>query len=125
MLWQTFSHLWVKSLVPRGGHNIIEPAQHGVAVVTGESHRKFPARLYGSSKAVTPCALSGPAAVPLTRCCIFWKNHQEKMHFWGVAPKRLFRVRMGATAYTHIGSDRDVVASNLSHPAACVCACGA
>ena len=93
MLWQTFKHLWVESLVPRGGHNIIEPAQHGVAVVTGESHRKLPPTLYGSSKAVTPCALSGLAELPLTPCCIFWKNDQERKDLQGVAPKRLFRVR--------------------------------
>ena len=29
------------SLVPRGGHNIIEPAQHGVAIVVGEPYREF------------------------------------------------------------------------------------
>jgi 3-deoxy-D-manno-octulosonic-acid transferase len=29
------------SLVPRGGHNIIEPAQHGVAVVTGNYTENF------------------------------------------------------------------------------------
>jgi 3-deoxy-D-manno-octulosonic-acid transferase len=29
------------SLVPRGGHNIIEPAQHGVAVVTGNHTENF------------------------------------------------------------------------------------
>jgi 3-deoxy-D-manno-octulosonic-acid transferase len=29
------------SLVPRGGHNIIEPAQHGVAIVTGNHTQNF------------------------------------------------------------------------------------
>jgi 3-deoxy-D-manno-octulosonic-acid transferase len=29
------------SLVPRGGHNIIEPAQHGVAIVTGNYTENF------------------------------------------------------------------------------------
>jgi 3-deoxy-D-manno-octulosonic-acid transferase len=29
------------SLVPRGGHNIIEPAQHGVAIVTGTHTENF------------------------------------------------------------------------------------
>ena len=29
------------SLVPRGGHNIIEPAQHGVAIVVGKPHGEF------------------------------------------------------------------------------------
>jgi 3-deoxy-D-manno-octulosonic-acid transferase len=29
------------SLVPRGGHNIIEPAQHGVAIVVGEHTENF------------------------------------------------------------------------------------
>ena len=29
------------SLVPRGGHNIIEPAQHGVAIVVGNHTENF------------------------------------------------------------------------------------
>ena len=29
------------SLVPRGGHNIIEPAQHGVAIVVGKHTENF------------------------------------------------------------------------------------
>ena len=29
------------SLVPRGGHNIIEPAQHGVAIITGKHTENF------------------------------------------------------------------------------------
>jgi 3-deoxy-D-manno-octulosonic-acid transferase len=29
------------SLVPRGGHNIIEPAQHGVPIVTGNHTENF------------------------------------------------------------------------------------
>ena len=29
------------SLVPRGGHNIIEPAQHGVAILTGKHTENF------------------------------------------------------------------------------------
>jgi len=29
------------SLVPRGGHNVIEPAQHGVAILVGEHTENF------------------------------------------------------------------------------------
>jgi 3-deoxy-D-manno-octulosonic-acid transferase len=53
------------SLVPRGGHNIIEPAQHGVAVVTGNHTENFRdiVALFQSRDAVRVVSL---AELPLT-----------------------------------------------------------
>ena len=53
------------SLVPRGGHNIIEPAQHGVAIVTGNHTENFRdiVALFQSRDAVR---IVGLAELPLT-----------------------------------------------------------
>jgi 3-deoxy-D-manno-octulosonic-acid transferase len=53
------------SLVPRGGHNIIEPAQHGVAIVVGNHTENFRdmVALFQSRDAVR---IVGPAELPLT-----------------------------------------------------------
>src|SRR6202042_3969676 len=53
------------SLVPRGGHNIIEPAQHGVAIVTGNHTENFRdiVTLFQSRDAVR---IAGLAELPLT-----------------------------------------------------------
>ncbi len=52
------------SLVPRGGHNIIEPAQHGVAIVVGNHTENFRdiVSLFHSRDAVR---IVGPAELPL------------------------------------------------------------
>jgi 3-deoxy-D-manno-octulosonic-acid transferase len=52
------------SLVPRGGHNIIEPAQHGVAIVVGPHTEDFRdiVRLFQSHDALR---VVGPAELPL------------------------------------------------------------
>jgi len=53
------------SLVPRGGHNIIEPAQYGVAIVTGKHTENFRdiVALFRSHDAVRIVSL---AELPLT-----------------------------------------------------------
>jgi 3-deoxy-D-manno-octulosonic-acid transferase len=52
------------SLVPRGGHNIIEPAQYGVAIVVGNHTENFRdiVSLFQSRDAVR---IVGPAELPL------------------------------------------------------------
>jgi 3-deoxy-D-manno-octulosonic-acid transferase len=52
------------SLVAKGGHNIIEPAQHGVAIVVGNHTENFRdiVNLFRSRNAVT---IVGPAELPL------------------------------------------------------------
>jgi len=52
------------SLVPRGGHNIIEPAQHGVAIVVGPHTENFRdiVRLFQARDAVRVVESAGLAA---------------------------------------------------------------
>src|SRR5205807_2660632 len=52
------------SLVPKGGHNIIEPAQHGVAIIVGNHTENFRdmVELFRSRDAVR---VAGPAEFPL------------------------------------------------------------
>src|SRR5581483_11637373 len=53
------------SLVPRGGHNIIEPAQHGVAVVTGNHTENF-RDIVGLFQSRDAVRIVGLAELPLT-----------------------------------------------------------
>jgi 3-deoxy-D-manno-octulosonic-acid transferase len=53
------------SLVPRGGHNIIEPAQHGVAIVTGNHTENF-RDIVGLFRSRDAVRIVGLAELPLT-----------------------------------------------------------
>jgi 3-deoxy-D-manno-octulosonic-acid transferase len=53
------------SLVPRGGHNIIEPAQHGVAIVIGNHTENF-RDIVGLFQSQNALRVVGPAELPLT-----------------------------------------------------------
>jgi 3-deoxy-D-manno-octulosonic-acid transferase len=52
------------SLVPRGGHNIIEPAQHGVAIVVGNHTENF-RDIVGLFQSRGALRVVGPAELPL------------------------------------------------------------
>jgi 3-deoxy-D-manno-octulosonic-acid transferase len=52
------------SLVPRGGHNIIEPAQHGVAIVVGNHTENF-RDIVGLFQSRDAVRVVGPAELPL------------------------------------------------------------
>ncbi len=52
------------SLVPRGGHNIIEPAQHGVAIVVGNHTENF-RDIVGLFRSRDAVRVVGPAEFPL------------------------------------------------------------
>jgi 3-deoxy-D-manno-octulosonic-acid transferase len=52
------------SLVPRGGHNIIEPAQHGVAIVVGNHTENF-RDIVGLFQSRDAVRVVGPAEFPL------------------------------------------------------------
>ena len=85
------------SLVPRGGHNIIEPAQHGVAIVTGtftENFRDIVA-LFQSREAVRIVTL---AELPLTLMQLL-ANDAER-HALGRRAEETIRSQMGATSRT-------------------------
>jgi 3-deoxy-D-manno-octulosonic-acid transferase len=85
------------SLVPRGGHNIIEPAQHGVAIVTGtftENFRDIVA-LFQARDAVRIVGLS---ELPLMFMQLL-DNRDERIAL-GRRARETMQSQMGATART-------------------------
>jgi 3-deoxy-D-manno-octulosonic-acid transferase len=85
------------SLVPRGGHNIIEPAQHGVAIVTGNHTENFRdiVALFQSRDAVRIVGLS---ELPLTLMHLL-ANDAERRDL-GRRALQTMRSQMGATSRT-------------------------
>jgi 3-deoxy-D-manno-octulosonic-acid transferase len=85
------------SLVPRGGHNIIEPAQHGVATVVGNHTENFRdiVRLFQSRDAVR---IVGPAELPLVLMELL-ANDAERREL-GQRAAETMRSQVGATART-------------------------
>ena len=85
------------SLVPRGGHNIIEPAQHGVAIVTGNYTQNFRdiVALFQSRDAVRIVGLS---ELPLTLMHLL-ENEPERRAL-GQRAKETMQLQMGATSRT-------------------------
>jgi 3-deoxy-D-manno-octulosonic-acid transferase len=85
------------SLVPRGGHNIIEPAQHGVAIVVGNHTENFRdiVSLFQSRDAVR---IVGLAELPLLLMQLL-ENDSERRAL-GQRAKDTVRSQAGATART-------------------------
>src|ERR1700728_165037 len=85
------------SLVPRGGHNIIEPAQHGVATVVGNHTENFRdiVSLFRSRNAVR---VVGPAELPLVLLELL-ANDVERQAL-GQRAAEAMRSQIGATART-------------------------
>jgi 3-deoxy-D-manno-octulosonic-acid transferase len=85
------------SLVPRGGHNIIEPAQHGVATVVGNHTENFRdiVSLFQSRDAVR---IVGPAELPLVWMELL-ANDAERIAL-GQRAAETMRSQIGATART-------------------------
>src|ERR1700683_647320 len=85
------------SLVPRGGHNIIEPAQHGVATVVGNHTENFRdiVSLFRSRDAVR---IVGPAEFPLVLLELL-ANDAERRGL-GQRAGETMRSQIGATART-------------------------
>jgi 3-deoxy-D-manno-octulosonic-acid transferase len=85
------------SLVPRGGHNIIEPAQHGVAIVTGNYTENFRdiVSLFQSRDAVRIVSL---AELPLTLMHLI-ENDAERRGL-GRRAKETMQSQAGATTRT-------------------------
>jgi len=85
------------SLVPRGGHNIIEPAQHGVAIVVGNHTENFRdiVSLFQSRNAIR---IAGPAEFPLTLLELL-ANETERKELGERAAETLASQR-GATQLT-------------------------
>lgn len=85
------------SLVPRGGHNIIEPAQHGVAIVTGNHTENFRdiVWLFQSHDAVR---IVGVSELPLT--LMYLLEHDAERMALGRRAKETILSQMGATTRT-------------------------
>ncbi len=85
------------SLVPRGGHNIIEPAQHGVPIIVGNHTENFRdiVGLFQSKEAVR---VVGPAEFPLVLMDLL-SNEPERAALGRRAAETL-RSQMGATERT-------------------------
>ena len=82
------------SLVPRGGHNIIEPAQHGVAIVTGNHTENFRdiVALFQNHDAVRIATL---AELPLTLMQLLADDSERKA--LGRRAEQTMRSQAGAT----------------------------
>jgi 3-deoxy-D-manno-octulosonic-acid transferase len=85
------------SLVPRGGHNIIEPAQYGAAIVVGNHTDNFRdiVGLFASRRAVRRV---GPAELPLVLMELL-SNDAERAAL-GRSAAETVRSQMGATQST-------------------------
>ena len=85
------------SLVPRGGHNIIEPAQYGVAIVTGNHTENFRdiVALFRSRDAVR---IVGMAELPLTLMQLLADDAERRA--LGRRAQETVQLQMGATLRT-------------------------
>ncbi len=85
------------SLVPRGGHNIIEPAQHGVAIVVGHHTENFRdiVSLFQRRNAVR---IVGPAELRLVLLELLANDVERKA--LGQRAAETMRSQIGATART-------------------------
>ncbi len=85
------------SLVPRGGHNIIEPAQYGVAIVVGNHTENFRdiVALFQSRNAVR---IVGMAELPLVLMELLANDAERRA--LGRRAQETLRSQMGATART-------------------------
>ena len=85
------------SLVPHGGHNIIEPAQHGAAIVVGNHTENFRdiVSLFQSRGALR---IAGPAELPLVLLELL-ANPAERRAL-GQRAVETMRSQIGATART-------------------------
>lgn len=85
------------SLVARGGHNIIEPAQHGVPIVVGNHTENFRdiVNLFRSRDAVR---VVGPAELPLEFLDLL--SSESKRRDLGARAAETLKVQTGATQRT-------------------------
>jgi len=85
------------SLVPKGGHNIIEPARHGVAIVVGNHTENFRdiIWLFQTHNAVR---IVGPAELPLVLMDLISNEAERKA--LGQRAAETLREQAGATAKT-------------------------
>ena len=110
------------SLVPRGGHNIIEPAQHGVAIVVGNHTENFRdiISLFKSRDAVR---ITDLATLPATILELLANDNDSERRALGRRAADTVRSQTGATARTLAAlqsllaahSDRAPVSAQAAH----------
>jgi 3-deoxy-D-manno-octulosonic-acid transferase len=85
------------SLVPRGGHNIIEPAQHGVPIIVGNHTENF-GDIVGLFQSQDAVRVVGPAEFPLVLMELL--SHEAERLALGRRGAETLRSQMGATEKT-------------------------
>ena len=85
------------SLVPRGGHNILEPAQHGVAIIVGNHTANF-RDIIGLFQSHGALRVVGPAEFPLTLMELI--SDEKARHELGRHARETLQSQMGATERT-------------------------
>lgn len=85
------------SLIPTGGHNVLEPAQHGVAILTGPFTFNFREiiRIFVENE-----ALKTVSAQNLSQELLQLLEHQEERNLLGSRARELFTRYSGATKRT-------------------------
>jgi 3-deoxy-D-manno-octulosonic-acid transferase len=83
------------SLVPRGGHNIIEPAQHGVAILVGNHTGNF-RDIVGLFQSRDAVRIVGLAELPLVLMELLENDHERQA--LGRRAAETMRSQMGAAA---------------------------
>jgi 3-deoxy-D-manno-octulosonic-acid transferase len=85
------------SLVPRGGHNIIEPARQGVPIVVGNHTENF-RDIVGLFQSRDAVKVVGPAELPLVLMDLL--ADKEERQRLGERAAETLRSQMGATLRT-------------------------
>jgi 3-deoxy-D-manno-octulosonic-acid transferase len=85
------------SLVPRGGHNIIEPAQYGVPIIVGNHTENF-RDVIGLFQSQNAVLVAGPAEFPLVLMELFSNEAQRKA--LGRRAAEILKAQTGATQRT-------------------------
>jgi len=85
------------SLVPRGGHNIIEPAQHGVPIVVGNHTENF-RDIVGLFQSRNAVRVVGPAELPLVFMELIANDSERRA--LGKRGAETLQSQSGATART-------------------------
>jgi 3-deoxy-D-manno-octulosonic-acid transferase len=103
------------SLVPKGGHNIIEPARHGVAIVVGNHTENFRdiIWLFQTQDAVK---IVGPAELPLVLMELISNDAERKA--LGRRAAETLRSQAGATEKTLAALERLLPPAEAAAPAA-------
>jgi 3-deoxy-D-manno-octulosonic-acid transferase len=85
------------SLVPRGGHNILEPAQQGVPIIVGQHTENF-RDIVGLFERRSAVRVVSPAELPLVFMELLSNQNERRM--LGRRGAETLREQMGATART-------------------------